>query len=167
VLANTEITNFAASESADVALPQALQWHTAEWTVVPAPLHTPLDAVCPITTGGAHHACVHELWLDLDLAHPNYAHYTSFTLRLSWPAYTPTDFRLEILDPPAVAALLRLPPSTGAQTRRKYARIRAVDTGVLTPPAAPRALNVTVAFVLTLEPLYLGVLPATLVPFLL
>ena len=53
-------------------------------------------------------------------------------------------------------------------TRRTYARIRVVDTGVLTP-ASPAGDNTTitaepVSFIVTLEPLYFGVLPGSVVP---
>jgi len=114
---------------------------------------------------------------------------------------TPTDFALDVLDPRAASALFLVPPEIGAPTtRRKYARIRAVDTGVRTPgevwvpslEALVGALkgyffagtsddevvakegqtdedaeNAEVQFILTLEPLLLGVLPDSLVPFLL
>jgi hypothetical protein len=58
---------------------------------------------------------------------------------------------------------------TGSTTTRlKYARIRVVDIGVLTPtpdlsPSAPQAVE-PIPFVLILEPLYLGILPASLLP---
>lgn len=56
-------------------------------------------------------------------------------------------------------------------TRRQYARIRLVDTGVRTPSLHPSHSATTsfpaaVPFVVTLEPLYLGVLPASVVPVL-
>jgi len=59
------------------------------------------------------------------------------------------------------------------KTRRKYARIQMVHTGVLTPAinGFTRAFNETsryeVPFVITLEPLYFGVLPSSLVPVVL
>jgi hypothetical protein len=58
-----------------------------------------------------------------------------------------------------------------AKTRTKYARIRLVDIGIRTPTAEYKALllqgpiNPTpVPFMIILEPLYLGILPATVVP---
>ena len=59
------------------------------------------------------------------------------------------------------------PPSEAALTRRTLARIRVVDAGVLTPSktnaSAPRKPE-PVAFVVTVEPLRFGVLPASVVP---
>ncbi|TFY77851.1 hypothetical protein EWM64_g6160 [Hericium alpestre] len=49
-------------------------------------------------------------------------------------------------------------------TRRQYARIRLVDTGVRAPAAHTAAPPVP--FVLLLEPLYFGVLPASTAPLL-
>jgi hypothetical protein len=130
---------------------------------------------------------------------------------------TPTDFALDVFDPlEAGAFFLPLAPAPGVgivdghvehieekegtRTRRKYARIRAVDAGVRTPgvvwvPSLAALLGMTrtldasgsdtsgpqtqnngeatqaqaepVEFILTLEPLLLGVLPASLLPFLL
>jgi hypothetical protein len=61
--------------------------------------------------------------------------------------------------------------SSMAKTRTKYARIRVVDIGIRTPTAEYKALlrqgpikPTPVPFMLILEPLYLGVLPATVVP---
>ncbi|KAJ7733582.1 hypothetical protein DFH07DRAFT_134632 [Mycena maculata] len=211
--ANTEITNFAASERADDALlrvrADAFGWptmrprETADWTLVPAPLGTlPQDICSPpsarhlnLTSSDAVAPCPHELWLTLDLDEAAHTRYTKFTLRLSWVASYPTDFYMDILDPAVAASLLALTPGqveTDAphpepepQTRRKYARIRARDAGVRTPPSAfpfsffpwfpfasvPSNLtapeDAQVPFVLTLEPLLLSVLPASLLPFLL
>ena len=53
-------------------------------------------------------------------------------------------------------------------TRTKYARIRVVDAGVPTPQIHPGLSNLVVAgpvpFILILEQLYWGVLPASLLP---
>ncbi|KAJ7741091.1 hypothetical protein B0H16DRAFT_1324081 [Mycena metata] len=150
------------------------------WSLTPAPLGTPTAEVCPFPSPDdpklEPHACAHELWLALDLPDMLDA---SYTLRVSWPASSPTDFHISILDPRAAAALFLVPPAIGApSTRRKYARIRAVDAGVRTPGGGlftfPRLWGNTadstqdeqVHFVLTLEPLLLGVLPASLLPFL-
>lgn len=49
----------------------------------------------------------------------------------------------------------------------KYARIRVVDVGVLipTPDLPPSAIQAEpIPFILILEPLYLGILPASLLP---
>jgi hypothetical protein len=56
-------------------------------------------------------------------------------------------------------------------TRIKYARVRVVDTGVRAPTAEYKALLLQgpikptpVPFMLILEPLYFGIIPATVVP---
>ncbi|KAJ6541915.1 hypothetical protein B0H19DRAFT_1175173 [Mycena capillaripes] len=208
VLANTEIANFAAAERTDAPVLRGQTWpvlrpHTStHWTLARAPLGTPLASVCAIpnansTLGQDNTPCPYELWLALDLPEDAENVYERWTLRLSWPASTPTQFTLDILDPRAAAALFLVPPQIGAPTtRRKYARVRAVDEGVRTPGGGwrpslagiVRALNTTlrgggevenaevekeeeeeekVEFILTLEPLLLGVLPASLRPFLL
>jgi hypothetical protein len=93
----------------------------------------------------------------------------------------PTEFSIEIFDPETLS--LKLSTLNGSRvsrasrdvfTRRKYARIRLVDTGVLTPDRngqepSPPALPAPppVPFNLILEPLYLGVIPATVLPTIL
>lgn len=62
--------------------------------------------------------------------------------------------------------LSQLPPAPGRSTRRKYVRIRLVDTGI----RAPHKRNMTVEatpFMITLEPLYFTVLPSSVIPTLL
>jgi hypothetical protein len=56
-------------------------------------------------------------------------------------------------------------------TRIKYARVRVVDTGIRTPTAEYKAhilkgpiKPTPVPFMLILEPLYFGIVPATVVP---
>ncbi|KAJ7768471.1 hypothetical protein B0H16DRAFT_1308257 [Mycena metata] len=167
--ANTEIQNFGASECTDAPVLRGQDWPTlrprttTHWSLTPALLGTPTAEVCPFPSPDdpklEPHACPHELWLALDFPDMLDA---SYTLRVSWPASSPTDFHISILDPRAAAALFLVPPAIGApSTRRKYARIRAVDAGVRTPG------DEQVHFILTLEPLVLGVLPTSLLPFLL
>lgn len=133
----------------------------------------------------------------------------STTERTHTHTQTPTDFALDVLDPLEAGAFFFPPvpapvPGVGIvdghveenvpRTRRKYARIRAVDAGVRTPgvvwvPSLAALLGMTrtpdtsgsaenaeattqtqvepVEFILTLEPLLFGVLPASLLPFLL
>ncbi|KAJ7922872.1 hypothetical protein B0H13DRAFT_1982118, partial [Mycena leptocephala] len=203
------------------------------WTLPRAPLGTPLEDVCsesvsvrvrstsantndsdPDSNAEKQGRCPYELWLVLDLPDGDDARYT---LRLSWAASTPTDFALDVFDPleaGALALAFRTPPTpidghveeNVPRTRRKYARIRAVDAGVRTPgpvwvpslaallglgtvdsttsaetsgpqtqnngEATQHSVEATqaqaepVEFILTLEPLLLGVLPASLLPFL-
>jgi hypothetical protein len=159
----------------------------------------------------------------LILTHPYISHLTSRLVssslfhsliqQLNARAHTqtPTDFALDVFDPleaGALALAFRTPPTpidghvekNVPRTRRKYARIRAVDAGVRTPgpvwvPSLAALLGMTrtldasgsdtsgagtqnngeptqaqaepVEFILDLEPLLLGVLPASLLPFLL
>jgi len=92
----------------------------------------------------------------------------------------PTDFHVQLYEPDTLRAWLSNAvsdePSTVSQpslfripSRRKYARIRLIDTGVLTPTRdmlPPRTAE-AVPFNLILEPLYLGVLPASVLPIVL
>ena len=57
-------------------------------------------------------------------------------------------------------------PDARQKTRRMYARIRAVNTGVRNPLSQAPVIS-TVPFALRLEPLYLGVVPASVVPVVL
>ncbi|KAJ7508624.1 hypothetical protein B0H11DRAFT_1848258 [Mycena galericulata] len=186
--ANTEIINFPAParpdsdaallRSAAHAWPTLAPQSTTEWTLVPAPLGTPPSELCaPVSVpSGVEAPCAHELWVVLDLDSTEHA-YAKYTLRLSWAASMPTDFYMDVLDPEEAAALALTPtPESKAKanahaplTRRKYARIRAVDAGVRTPrvSSSPPDPPAQVDFHLTLEPLLLGVLPASLLPFLL
>ncbi|KAF8204339.1 hypothetical protein K438DRAFT_1480679, partial [Mycena galopus ATCC 62051] len=99
-----------------------------KWALARAPHGTPLTVVC--ASESESERCPYELWFALDTPDA----YARWTLRLSWPGSTPTDFALDILDPRAAAALHLMPPEVGAPTTTcKYARIRAVDAGVRTP----------------------------------
>ncbi|KAF7302602.1 hypothetical protein HMN09_00894700 [Mycena chlorophos] len=157
VVANTEIVNFAA-----VAGSSAKQHaRKPDWPV----LH-------PRTTTNWSITPPAESWFVLDLPEHGPKQYT---LRLSYAASSPTDFAITIFDP------------SDASGRRKYARISGADAGVFTPAFKPhssrwialfyrvyfpgfyattprRPDTAEVRFVLTLEPLLLGVLPASLAP---
>jgi hypothetical protein len=90
----------------------------------------------------------------------------------------PADFLIQIYDPLSLAPRfprLTVHNNTGGLTRNKYAHIRPVDTGVLTPlpdqspnhhVVLPRITR-SVPFTLIVEPLYVGVLPASALPVLL
>ncbi|KZT73439.1 hypothetical protein DAEQUDRAFT_808522 [Daedalea quercina L-15889] len=178
VRANTEIMNFAAVEG---TLASALLSATANWAelsvvapekpfrVPPAPLGTPLADVCQESPGAP---CSHELWLVLRLDDPAWIAYSRFTLRISWPASSPADFDIEVKSAETLfSELQKGAPGSGADSlptgRRMYARIRVVDTGVRTPTADESHEHATpepVPFIVMLEPLYLGVLPASVLP---
>ncbi|OCH93002.1 hypothetical protein OBBRIDRAFT_725683 [Obba rivulosa] len=177
VLANTEIVNFAAEEAPDTPGVPVLRPGAAEvlWRLQPAPLGTPLDNICQHTNPAG--SCPHELWLSLDLDSREWRSYGRFTLRVSWPASSPADFSIDIHSPREVAMLLghtesasKPPEGKSPLTRRKVARIRLVDTGVRTPRNSSRlesAGSDPVPFIVLLEPLYLGVLPASVLPIVL
>ena len=87
----------------------------------------------------------------------------------------PADFLIDVYSPEQLAKHLghsnavpnRSGKPTTALTRKKFARIRVVHSGVFTP--SPQNANRTVEpvpFIALVEPLYLGVLPASLVPTL-
>jgi len=127
------------------------------WEIRSAELGTYLQSICePL-----HEACPHESWFALDLDAPAWERYDKFTFRISYAAFSPADFRIDIYTP----------PKTTTSPRRKYARIRAVDTGVLTPK--PGYLSTTdaaipdsglIPIIIVLEPLLLGAVPASLAP---
>ncbi|EIM83562.1 uncharacterized protein STEHIDRAFT_35284, partial [Stereum hirsutum FP-91666 SS1] len=150
-----------------------------QFQVVPAPLNTPLESICGLPDEEVGQTCRHELWLALDLDADAWSSYDKFTLRISWPASSPADFSIQTLTPRATTSHLDKTASVEAShdidnsttTRRQYARIRLVETGVRTPslhPSHPATTSVPAAvpFVVTLEPLYLGVLPASVAPVL-
>ncbi|KAF8079138.1 hypothetical protein FPV67DRAFT_98729 [Lyophyllum atratum] len=188
VLANTEIVNFSVSEDYNTAVAFASKWprlnnthNEREWTILPAPLGTPLRQVCG---HGSHalkaygHSCPHELWMVLDLTR-DWTTYSSFTLRLSWPASHPADFSIQIHDFETLSAhfgvaLQPTQDTTAHKPPQRYARIRAVDRGVLAPTPKSHATDtkpavsfpLSVPFIVVLEPLYFGVLPASVLPVL-
>ncbi|KAH8110689.1 hypothetical protein DFH11DRAFT_1880510 [Phellopilus nigrolimitatus] len=202
--ANTEIRNFFAPAPAPALAalpPRAPQMHALNAThserafaVRPAPLFTPLHAVCARSAAGAEAEaeadtpCAHELWLALALdggGAPPWARARAFTLRVAWPAFYPTAVDIALYTPAALAAHFQgahpaaAPPdpdsdpgaggASPAATRTTYARIRLADTGVRNPSlphAGAGAGAPPVPFTATLEPLHAGVLPATLLPAL-
>ena len=79
----------------------------------------------------------------------------------------PGRFRIDLYTPETLSRELSLPVSIAkpraGRTRVRYARIRVVDIGVRPPSAKPSEPE-PIPFILVLEPLYLGVLPATVLP---
>jgi hypothetical protein len=73
---------------------------------------------------------------------------------------------MDIYDPTSLGTFATKDTSSHTEeTRRKYARIQMVHSGVLTPGIVlDDNSRYNVPFILTLEPLYLGVLPKTVVP---
>ncbi|KAI9066535.1 hypothetical protein FKP32DRAFT_1589605 [Trametes sanguinea] len=177
VLANTEIVNFDASPVPNVQLPETLDWPLIEPSnsqlmlrVQPAPVDTPIATLCEPVTGQTMGECGHEAWLRLDLDTIPWSSYPKFTLRISWPAMYPADFHIDLHSPESLANLLHGADQNNNErssatplTRRKFARIRVIHAGVFTPSSSNRTIE-AVPFIVTVEPLYLGVLPASLVP---
>ncbi|KAI0275377.1 hypothetical protein BC834DRAFT_965762 [Gloeopeniophorella convolvens] len=166
LLANTEIINFSAGQSlpaspAPASVPR--NWPTLATLraganelireVVPAPRGTVRDALCALAEqseeGETEHRCAHDLWLGLDLGEP-WGRYDRFTLRVSWPASHPADIALNVHP---------------TSSRHLLARVRVTNEGVRAPgdTRPPQA----VPLVVVLEPLLLGVLPASVLPVLL
>ncbi|TFY59394.1 hypothetical protein EVG20_g7808 [Dentipellis fragilis] len=140
--------------------------------VLPAPLGSLPFEVCEIapknTSHNAH--CEHEIWLILDMDDARWSGYSKYTLRISWPASSPADFLIDLYTPSALASRLHpiahpKLPSSSTLTRRQYARIRLVDTGVRPPSPQPHPVP-HVPFIVRLEPLLLGFLPASVAPIL-
>ncbi|KAG9313886.1 hypothetical protein JVU11DRAFT_4654 [Chiua virens] len=78
---------------------------------------------------------------------------------------TPADFDMSLYAPQDLLdgfAPQSTPPVSQTTTRARYARIRAVHAGV--PVLTNASPQLDVPFVLVLEPLYMGVLPASLLP---
>ncbi|KAJ3513242.1 hypothetical protein NLJ89_g3059 [Agrocybe chaxingu] len=178
VLGNTEIINFSVADNQALVLPFTSSWPVLDpstpftiHNVSSAPLGTKLpQGICATLdnrdSDGNTSSCPHELWIVLDLDQGKWKGFTNFTLRLSWPAYHPTDFHLKIFDPANLVPSFRVSsPGISIPVRRKYARIQAVHSGVLTPGVRlDNASRYTVPVHVILEPLYLGVLPTSVIP---
>ncbi|PPR02351.1 hypothetical protein CVT24_011695 [Panaeolus cyanescens] len=176
--ADTEIRNFALTESPSVALP-----HTANWLVLS---HAKQSMYLNVTSAqnvsqfeqsncagfgqlrltDEEHVCPHELWVVLDTEAPKWSGYTKFTLRASWPAYQPTNVFMDIFDPVELTNSASRADATSMTTRNKYARLRFVHTGVLSPSHASDddTARYLVSLHLILEPLLFGVLPQSVLP---
>lgn len=192
--ANTEIINFEAVESELIATDAFLPCETLSsssstrhMVLTPASPTMPQRHACDIrvlcseapgdTPSSRPPDCAHEAWVLLELDDPLWKDFRKFTLRISWPASHPAAFYVETM--PAAAAVLaskQLNETASAtdkdaggadrvQTRRQYARIRAVNTGVRPSPSAHFG-PVEVPFALLLEPLYLGIVPGSVLPIL-
>jgi len=182
VLANTDIINFEAVESHHLALSWPDFWtvlnaEDPEWVleVQPAPLYTPLTNVCEGPDWGddlsGWDQCPHETWLILDLDSSGWESFSKFTLRISWPASSPTDFSIQTFTSESLLVHGKTAPGATFSTllstkgRQMFTRIRLVDTGVR-PPSAEVPDTEPVKFMVILEPLYFGVLPASVAPIL-
>ncbi|KAF9260847.1 hypothetical protein L218DRAFT_906524 [Marasmius fiardii PR-910] len=169
-LANTEIVNFEALDSGYAEIPQAIGWtilhpqqNERTLSILSVPLKKSQDPQA--TEGIPRH---NEIWLRLALDEEEWKSFSKFTLRVSWPANYPTDFSIDILSPEAVAlhfSSAQVLSNTTLTTRVKYVRITAVHTGVIVP-ALSHIQPKPVPFVVILESLYFGVLPASVVPII-
>ncbi|KAG8219329.1 hypothetical protein J3R82DRAFT_212 [Butyriboletus roseoflavus] len=208
VAANTEIINFSSSRerTVDLLLDVVGNWsklHPSDnerrWSLEPAALHTPLHQVCEqINETVTPFACPHELWVLLDLDDEKWASYSTFTLRLSWPASTPADFAIsDVHHTGSSRPTIRARPDLDLARARAHTRPffpphilntthphHALQIRPYPCPPQPRVPipiphpgsdvparvpvdehgKTSVPFIIILEPLYLGVLPATLLP---
>ncbi|KAF9444888.1 hypothetical protein P691DRAFT_735836, partial [Macrolepiota fuliginosa MF-IS2] len=155
---NTEIVNFAATvaESPEMVLPWTqLNTTNREASLSITPVLDPTE-VWPRS----------GIWLTLDLDDPGWSSYNKFTLRASWPASHPCDIYIKIFDPQHVASQL-LSNRPLHPTRRKYAHVYVINTGVPTPSSTGEDMTwlrrEPVPVTLILEPLLLGVVPQSVV----
>jgi hypothetical protein len=119
--------------------------------------------------------CPHDLWLVLDLdgdrkngyEHSNedsaWKSYDRFTLRVSWPASYPVQVALSLY--PVIPSAAPSSAHTGTMSPRRVhlARIRLEQEGIPIPRREHRE-GEGVPLVVLLEPLVLGVLPASVLP---
>ncbi|KAF8167266.1 hypothetical protein B0H34DRAFT_8845 [Crassisporium funariophilum] len=179
-LGNTEIINFPVHQEPTVWLPFTTTWPTLSpesstlmmnvssaplGTVLPQSICANLDRWHPVENV---ETCPHELWVVLELDQDTWRAYDKFTLRISWAAFNPTDISMEIFDHASLSAYSKGDAAASTQkTRRKYARIQLVHTGVLTPGVTTpmdQELRYNMPIFLILEPLQFGVLPTSVVP---
>ncbi|KAH7915740.1 hypothetical protein BJ138DRAFT_1169765 [Hygrophoropsis aurantiaca] len=160
-----------------------------QWTLQPALIDTNLKQVCEpdydsVSPENSPFLCPHEVWVTLNLDDQSWRAYSRFTLRLSWPASSPADYQIDIHTPKSLSTYLSrwqnnwthhnaffgtadVSHSSSTVTRQKYARIRVVDTGVFTPAPHLQSQDYVVkpvSFIIILEQLYLGFLPASFLP---
>jgi len=176
--ANTEIVNFFGRENHDLSIQERdkLGWQRLSYpahveqllflTPAPVPEGSSWEAAFPVSSS---QNLSHELWVILDLDSFSASALWDqhmYTLRLSWPAWSPVDFELKIHDSDGLAEHNMVPShsASGPVTRSHYARIRAKNAGVHRNESYRQE---GVPFYLTLEKLYFGFLPPSVVPTLL
>ncbi|KIP04166.1 hypothetical protein PHLGIDRAFT_206044 [Phlebiopsis gigantea 11061_1 CR5-6] len=171
VQGNTEIANIKAVRSEITVRQPPTAWPILSpaspeitSTLTPVPLNTWQD-VC----SEEDLTCPHDLWTVLDLDHSAWERFSKFTLRVSLPANHPADCVIDVFRPSELPFPTTPPKDVSAEgdlgTRLQYARIRLKDIGIRTPPFTYSRSD-AVPFTVVLEPLYFGVLPASVVPVL-
>ncbi|KZV69976.1 hypothetical protein PENSPDRAFT_752901 [Peniophora sp. CONT] len=167
ILANTEIRNIKAGLSPDADVGG---WADS-WPVLDSRVQETLLALdqCSHLRDKAESVgsgCVEDAWVMLDFDDPAWAKYDAFTVKVSNPASVPVDIEMELLPPfhlpiqraIASATDARLPP-----TRRQYAHVWYTLSS--TPSPLLKSDNATsIPFNLAVEPLFLGVVPLSVVP---
>ncbi|KZT52908.1 hypothetical protein CALCODRAFT_69885 [Calocera cornea HHB12733] len=179
VAANTEIVNFLGGEHEGILMAEGehLQWPRLQYTAqanqvltispAPVPEGTPWEDVFP--PDGERAFLLHELWVVLDLdTFPTSSFWDQqmYTLRLSWPAWSPVEFQLNVYDPDLLPRKLRgrSRHGNGQLTRNHFARIRAKNAGIHRNETFQQG---QVKFALELEKLHFGFLPPSVMPALL
>lgn len=175
-LGNTEIVNFEATKSPEVALPHIKSFPVLTIGQAEQAFHVSPAAHSVEHAGRGNFSLglSHELWLVLDLDANDWLPFSKFTLRISWPACSPADFSVDVYAPEDFANLFLghnvSQESAMFMTRQKIAHITLHDSAIFTPSSSPPILHAEpqlpdpVPFIVLLEPLYLGVLPASVLP---
>jgi len=178
VIANTEISNFVATDGQEIVIPQTSKWPTLqpganeiesslEWSP-----HVDTKLQDPVWDPKSSSD---EMWVTLDLDHQRWRNHSKFTLRLSWPASSPASFFIQFYTSESLLSAIsssQHSSSVGTNTytrketrsRRMYAHIRVVGEadGISTSEHTQH-----IAFNIILEPLIMGVLPASVQPIVL
>ncbi|KAI5897090.1 uncharacterized protein SCHCODRAFT_02533959 [Schizophyllum commune H4-8] len=151
VLANTEIVNFNFKETHNATVPPSKPYwldptiSERVLSIVPLQESGNLNDLDELSVGDS------ELWVELRVGSGPWSAYDHFTVRISSPASVPADFYLAVFDTES--------------PRTKLVRVRARHIGV--PASYAVATDIERApFVITMEPLLLGVLPQSVLPFL-
>lgn len=161
--ANTEIVNFSRSSLIPAGIEptwstRAQVGHAAQLILEPAAEASDAHCCTEDMPAAPTSKRSHSLWLSYDMDRQNF---DAYTIRLSWPASHPTEFRIR--------------PYEGCENSAKsgcdddanllYVHVTAVTTGVR-PYSALSIASEAVPFHILLEPLRLSVVPASLIPFL-
>ncbi|VDC02702.1 unnamed protein product [Peniophora sp. CBMAI 1063] len=166
ILANTEIRNIKAVST------RGVDECATNWPVLKSQAHETtlaLDVRSPVVDKEHLKQGVAEaVWVVLDLDDPAWASYEHFTVKVSNPASISADVELEIFTLSALTAqynnMSAVDPAHSITSRKQYAHISAKISSVASPPHSGRIM--TARFILSIEPLSLGVVPMSVLPLI-